>query len=404
MHLSNSLFYIIVFCIFSVVSIGCSRDNFEPPIYEIEALQKADITLNLSISDTFTIKLDHETSPNNFIDQLAIVDFEPLYFLYNSDMDRIQVYDIKSGNKVKSIQLQNEGPDMAILSESFYFHNWDSIFVLHSKPNIIYLIDSSGTRIDYWDVNPTGQFLDYSISTSDLYKPYFDKSTNRVGFWIYPPLEATVKEYYRGVSVAEFNLDGQSFEKVFGHYPRQYLIDDNVYFPIEMVHGYASDSYNVLYFLGSSELHLYDRTSKKLLRAIDAKSNYISGDIEPLMKDGEQDPELEEQSNYLITSPYYPKMFANDDYTYHYRIAKHRSELNYDDGGVRDFDDKPFSIMVLDKDFRLINEIEFDSDSYNFFQCFAFQNKLYLSTNNSLNESMSEDYLEFVVFELTEEL
>ncbi len=95
-------------------------------------------------------------------------------------------------------------------------------------------------------------------------------------------------------------------------------------------------------------------------------------------------------------------MFTNESASYHYRIVKHQSELLYPDEQIRDRNDFPFSIMILDSDFRVIDEVEFPGKIFDYRQSFAYQNRLYINLNNPLNKTVNEDRLMFAVYELKE--
>ncbi len=74
--------------------------------------------------------------------------------------------------------------------------------------------------------------------------------------------------------------------------------------------------------------------------------------------------------------------------------------MKYPDGRMRNFNDRPFSVMVLDEDFRLIDEISFPGSYYDLFHSFAVGNRLYISMNNPLNPAASDDHLQFAIYEI----
>lgn len=118
------------------------------------------------------------------------------------------------------------------------------------------------------------------------------------------------------------------------------------------------------------------------------------------MEVGQDRPDIQQEQNYLTVEPFYVRMMTNQDGSLHYRIVKHRAELRYVDGKMRKFHDKNFSVMVLDNQFRVIDEVMFKGGIFDFYQAFAVGNKFYMSLNNPLNKNSREDAMQFVVFKL----
>jgi len=65
-----------------------------------------------------------------------------------------------------------------------------------------------------------------------------------------------------------------------------------------------------------------------------------------------------------------------------------------------EFYDQPFSILILDEDFKILGVTLFPGERYNPNQFFITEDGLYLSTNNDKNPELREDVLSFKRFEV----
>ncbi|MDX5477410.1 MAG: DUF4221 domain-containing protein [Cyclobacteriaceae bacterium] len=64
---------------------------------------------------------------------------------------------------------------------------------------------------------------------------------------------------------------------------------------------------------------------------------------------------------------------------------------------------KQFSVIVLDKDFKIIKEVVFPGGIYNVYRAFVGKKGFYLPKNNILNPELQENYLSIDVFDFTQD-
>ena len=106
------------------------------------------------------------------------------YWIGLSDDDyRLDFYSLNQKKAIRSVQFQEEGPNGITGDiDGFFYHNPDTIFVLSSDVNGIYLMNEQGEKIDRYDFDnmplPDG-FEGYSIFASNGWQngPYYVAST-----------------------------------------------------------------------------------------------------------------------------------------------------------------------------------------------------------------------------------
>ena len=86
----------------------------------------------------------------------------------------------------------------------------------------------------------------------------------------------------------------------------------------------------------------------------------------------------------------------------YYRFAEIPCELAKDEDPYSDFTPKAreFSVIILDKDFRIIGETKFPGNKYFYKMSFVGRDGLYISENNLANPDFDEDKLVFACFKL----
>ncbi len=382
--------------IFGLIYNSCTNkvpEEVEQPI----TLGLSPIQGTLTIVDTLKIKVDSLTDPNHYHDQLKFINNEPYYFIYNKTFSRLQVYNLYDSTKNQLIDFVAEGPDGIGEPDRFYFHNIDSIFFIYGDSyKQVALYNSGGTMVNKWDIIFPEPFEDYWISNELFYTFEYDPLTESVGFWMSRGLVTTL-DYQRSVLQCRFNLHTRKY-RVFGEYPHEFY--QTIYYPNNDVNGYSTKKYFVSYYMPSHEVHLYSRQTLSLTKRLKIKSQYVPEYFNPFITSDDEERGMQEEMDYNVEHAFYVKMITNENNSLNYRIAKLATPLKYPDGKRRLFFDMPFSIMVLDEEFKLIQEQMFPGGKYDFFQSFAYGDKVFLSLNNRVSNYASDDYMQFSVFQL----
>lgn len=356
--------------------------------------------LTLIIRDTLSLALDSTTSFQSFNFQFRVFGGLPYFYMVNITDHSLLVFRIDKGDLVKKILFSSTGPHANPLQENFYFHNWDSIFFIANEPNRILLFDSAGVKRGSWAVKFRPEHADFYITTMEYnFIPSFSSLRKTITFWMIPPVSPRHPDFFLKATAVEYNLEDNRY-KTFGKFPENYLREKGGFMVLLSMNHYETGEYHVIYFAASHLVFLYRKYDKKLLKNIEVRSSFLKESIMPLESDSNTDIPLWSREAYYLTTGFYENMFSNENFTYHYRIVKHPVELRYPNGSMRSRDDFPFSIMVLDDNFNLIEEREFPGGVFNYRMSFAWGNKMYMSLNNPLNPTLNENELKFAVFEL----
>ena len=391
------------FIVLLLVLSACSASENQSDINSPVPVEIAEEAKTLVPVDTLSFELDSLTSAKSWIFQFKLLNNKPYFIIANQAINSLQAYNLLSEKLEKRIFFPKEGPNKISIYENFYVHNWDSLFFLEANTNNVLLYDSTAQTINKWSLQFKEEHQGYTATTQEYYfRPSYEEKTSSFGFWVYPSKSAFSSEFYTYAKAFDYNLSEGTY-KVYGQYPPNYFNEKGTYIVHRPTNGYTTENHTILHYTASSLIYLYDKNSKELLKVIDAKSKYLPDGVPPLMT---QEPEnkalLEERIEYYLTTGNYEYMFSNEDYSYHYRIVKHPGAFKDDSGKQKTNDEFTFSIMIFDKDFRLLNELAFSPSIYDYRQSFAYQDKLYLCMNNPKNTSIGEDDLMFQVLQLIE--
>lgn len=364
--------------------------------YYLQACGKSVENSTLVLTDTLRLKVDSVTSSQHYYDQLQIINGKPHYLIMNLNFGIIYVYDLEAKKTIHKIHFQKEGPEGIGAPHRFYYHNNDSIFFIYYEYfKKILLYNGAGNRINSWQIELPSPYESNWLNGDLFYEFKFNAKEKTVGFWISYGM-VHWKSYPETVVQCRYNIVENTF-RFFGELPYE-LLSQN-YYPHNYINGYTAVEKFICYYLPSHEVQVYNNKEILPERRIKIKSRFLPEVIPPLIA-GSENPSLQEEHNYNLENGFYVKMFSNEEGTYHYRIVKHPVKTRYADGRARNFYDKPFSVMLLDKDLNQIEEIAFAGGQYDFFHSIAYANKLYLSLNNPLNAIFSDEEIIFAVYEV----
>jgi hypothetical protein len=132
---------------------------------------------------------------------------------------------------------------------------------------------------------------------------------------------------------------------------------------------------------------------------ISARSIYKKNEIKPFS----MIPEQEKEGKALIENPKYYGIYYDPYRKLYYRTFQIPGI--YDQDAIPNEMDakKQFSVIVLDKDFKIIKEVIFPGGIYNVYRAFVGKKGFYLPKNNILNPELREDNLSIDVFDFTQD-
>lgn len=126
-----------------------------------------------------------------------------------------------------------------------------------------------------------------------------------------------------------------------------------------------------------------------------AKSDFIKSNLLPFRQIPNKDQDMEK----IIETAKYYGIYYDKYRDLFYRTVQHPGI--FEKGGIpKEMDGvRKFSVIVLDKDFNVINEIIFPGGIYNIYRAFVGKRGFYLPKNNVMNPALKEDILSIDIFD-----
>ena len=149
-------------------------------------------------------------------------------------------------------------------------------------------------------------------------------------------------------------------------------------------------------FIESDSIMVTDDLSN--VKWYNAKSLFLNS-MTPYLNDMEED--VNDIIRYEEAPKYWHLMYDKYRDVY-YRFAEMPCELAKDEDPYDEFTPKAreFTVIILDKDFRIIGETKFPGNKYFYKMSFVGRDGLYISENNPANPEFDEDKLVFACFKL----
>ena len=374
---------------------SCSSRNSSFPKYEVSQAETDDEETNFLLIDTLSIPLDSETGNDQYYGLVRKLSGKEYYVFFNHYTHALQGYNLNDPSDKWKIAFHKEGPNGIANPERFYIHQFDSIFFINTEYRLVSIADSAGlvkSRIEL-------QTKEEIPFVENFYDFRYFPDQNAVSFWVYPPLNSyDGYDYWLQSKAVYYNIATDSIT-YFGGFPKDHF-QDGIFETFEFINAIHTPKRTIIYTHASDELTVFSVKNASLLNRKLVKSNFQKRRTKPLIVLGEDRPPLQEDYNYSLTEPYCALMIANEDGSRIYRIEKLEVPLKNGDGSTRHFYDKPFSIITLDEDLKILNETKFPGKKYDYFHVFASGDKLYLSTDNPLNDKNEEDIMRFEIYQL----
>lgn len=363
------------------------KDNYMLPLAELR--QEPTDSLTLMPTNRIKIPIDKETSYKSENIQYYSDDNDSYLIAGNQNRNSVDIYSLSKLSLIKAIRFDKTGK-FAIKMKGFHFHNFDSIFI-------------------YPQYTLFGTIL--ADSTGNVKKKYFSGEPRTV---LHHTSKTRMPTFYEDGSIYSMVVPNNDFRKVSfftkleGLEVRLDLEGGLTYLDIKYPTSYANHTWGVthaipcriyndvddifIYSYGiDHRIYVFDK-SGELLSVHDGSSKYIEK-IEPL-----DNPfaAKDENLNYLLDESYYGDIFYDKYREVYYRLAKlpiKRPE--------RIWENKPVSIIILDREFRKIGEkLLSPTTTYYARDIFIAEDGLYISNNHPLHEEMDEDFMVFTKFEL----
>lgn len=383
-----------VFCLCLLISCNLDRD-----IEHVEVRPQQDIFTLKSLYD-ISIPIDTLT---RLVHKNKIYNAgeETYYVHYNDITHSIDFYNIEKKGKEFGIQLQKEGPSAIDYVLDFTVNNTDSVFVLDAnRGNKILLLNSNGEIKKVWSIDTIGERVahDYDITTDYFYSFTYDSKRKSINFWAMPYIDELKKKFYSYPLAVEYTLTNNNIEN-YGSFPASYK-NDNCYYLYNTPGRETNDKVDIIHFMGSHNLYVYDRMNFKLKRIVQVKEKGAPSVLPSILKFGDDKPSVNEQRKYNIETPAY-HYFKYDPYrNIYYRVFKDAMPYEQPDGSITQYEQYTYTILILDSALTVVGSFPLEGRRYSIKQFQVVRDGLMIGLNNSLASDIAESEMRFKIFSI----
>lgn len=315
------------------------------------------------------------------------------YLTYlNSYKNEIQFYDLKSQKLEKKVLIAKDGPNGIGKVSGFKVVTQDSIFITTGSYTI-YLVNVKGEIINKFSYKKTlnGSFPSQYMSTSRIYRPLVIKHEK-----LYIPQMLIFEESYLPKVQNSPSANSQICLVVDKNGKNEYLpMKHPLAKEVGLSYIHFSREFDGNNFVYSffSDPYIYVTKDHIQVDKYYAPSRYIK---EIKYVKYKSMPSIEKLSRDFAESSSYHNLVYDSYRKLYYRFVKLSD--NYEKG-----DDlkrlvkysQNFSIIILNKDFKVIGESKLPSKTYEYTNFFVAEDGLYLSINHIDNPNLNIDHLQF---------
>ena len=375
--MKNTTIILLLFVLFS-----CSNNKKTNDIYELKESNKK-----------LSFNLDKNTK--SFIQTLFIYEekkSKQFLTFQNQDQNEILFYDINSSDLEFKIKPQIDGANGVGFFLGYYIHNFDSIFLTISGTEKIALINKESIvsdKIIYEKTNDEIK-LTKGYSTTAIYHPaqiindklYIISGCNR--WFEQNPVSATIDLKTKEIHALPFSYP--TFPNTSNKSKRAGIEEymSRCYTGEKFVYSFYFDESIYITNQEHSDIHKVNIKSKYIdkIKTLDDYGNLTFKDI--------------------CENPNYGNLIFDKYRNIYYRVAYPETEIKNSDNSmeIMQYGRKKFSIIIIDKDFKIIGESLFPDYTYNSNLLFVLEDGLYISSSHCMNPTYNDDILSFQKFEL----
>lgn len=311
------------------------------------------------------------------------------------DANTIHFYDMNSGKHEFEIKTDQEGPNGVGRFSGYYIHNLDSIYLSTIYGDVLIRINRKGEVLERIPIKQSQE----GIPVKTVYfrrkgevrldgdSLYFMAEANR---WVDHDAIAAVLNVHTG-EIHTYPPEYYSFPNE--NKQKKYGWEGNI--------SRCFNGTNYVYSFHFQEALLVASHLQDKMEQIPVKSQFIN-----------RVEQLDDYGNLTIQevgeNPNYGNILYDPYREVYYRIAYPATEIgrklkDREAMELLQFGRKNFSIMILDKDFRLLGETMMPDYTYNSNLLFIREDGLYISASHTFNENYSDEELCFQRFELKAE-
>ncbi|WP_169714332.1 DUF4221 family protein [Algoriphagus antarcticus] len=312
--------------------------------------------------------LDNETANfgGNRV-QLANLNSKDILLLSNPIFNRIYQYDYNNQELIGSTDYPVEGPKGVGNVSNFYFHNRDTILISGKNVNWFFITDLGNSYMERFNFDFSREDRGkVPVATEQSGIIFHDQSVFLTNPIAYVPGMYAAPEEYKKIENSNFAVEYNIYSPAF--------VSNDLLFPIEYTKSVYSDYFNfmsqekvgdnIIYSFGLSDsIIVFNTKDQEIIKHI--ASSYLADDLPKVSLANSVEEIGPEHEQYRLTtflnSMNYGKIFYDSYKELYYRVVEKPKPEIVVDVPQRT---KPFGIIVLNKNFEKIMEVDFEYGKY----------------------------------------
>jgi hypothetical protein len=317
--------------------------------------------------------------------------------MYSRNSHSINLWDMETKKKAFSISLRSNGQDGIYRLNSFYIKGMDSIFVFPVYYKELFLVDFNGHVKNKFVLNnyKAENNLDKLDLTGDMYSPTQFIGNKAIFGTLSSEINGLNPKFSSFPIGLTFDINTFQVNTNFMYYPenywkKAYSMFNNFYFSDLDI----SEKNIVISFPVDDNIYVRD-INGKLLKKVEAKSDFIDLSYESLKKEGQLEAE-----KFFLSNPSYNRILSDPFRKVYYRFAlqKYDGKGNVPTLMMSSF--KPLSVIILNEQFEKIGETLLPANKHFIFNAFVGKKGLYISNAHPNNPENDENKLSFTCYQL----
>ncbi len=372
-----------------IIVFSCKKDESSSIEVTNNNLKRTS-TCNLKNVNSISFEIDNSMSYRFISHQVFTEDSK--YYLAVGDLNTngISILSFKDKRVIKKIEFKATGPDgiaSVKAGRNFYYHNKDSIFIFNQSKRSIYLTNDRADVYQKYSLIENKKNLGEVIVENRFMPTFYNNILNLCVYPIVPPYKNKSKKF-KSIYV-DYNILDKKIDT--GKLTYKYS-DQNNRHPIYHYPSRVDDSLRLIFLHPfKSELKVYDKY-KDTLYTKSFNHPYVDK-YTPFLES------FDKMKRFDVESTLNNVLLFNKKQQLYYVITELGIPfVNPNNGEENAYEEKPFSVIVFDKNLQAIAHKKFKGGQYFIQNSFAGLEGLYLNTNNPYNPNFNENTYSYHIY------
>lgn len=377
----------ILLFITTILIIGCKEKSDGNKI-----ISNTNYDQSLNIVDSLTIEIDNEISFMYNNTQILERDGELIAMIGDLNNNGFFEINLETASLGQKYYYNSTGPNGLGSNRNgnyFYYHNADTIFIFGKQAKKIFLTNSKSEIQEVYDLPPIANFELGELIVSTTRPVKFNNKQKTLSFVTYPTTAAKISNSSEDPISLTFNIEEKTLTKSEITYSKTNKKNNHPIYVMPTV-----------LFLKNKEIVLFPFDSKFYINdgngweTKNFKSDYIDT-FTPMEGD------LSEMRKYDVEGSYNFYLLSSEEDNYIFLISEIGIPyINNNTGENNLYEEKPFTVMVFDKNLNKISENKFPGGKYKTLNSFVAKDALYLSKNNPINSDFEESKYKYDILKV----